>query len=152
MVNQQLLTAYRATTYRVAVPGGTLALRIDQHDAQLATLLQETGTDCAALLTAWNPASERQSPAGNAMRQQALLHDLAAGGYRCLPGTNVPDGGDGHSEGWSEDSVLVFNIALPAAREIASRYGQNAFLWIDRHATPRLIVTAPEVRPEAGGR
>jgi hypothetical protein len=146
-----LLTAYRATTYRVAAPGRTLALRIDQHDGQLATLLQETGAQCAALLTAWNAESQRQSPAVNAMRQQALLHDLAAGGYRCLPGTNVPDGGSGPGEDWTEDSVLVLNLALRAAREIASRYGQNAFLWIDRHATPQLIVTAEGV-PEAGGR
>jgi hypothetical protein len=150
LINLHLLTAYRATTYFVAAPGRTLALRIDQHDAQLATLLQETGADCAALLTAWNAGSQKLSPAENAIRQQSLLHDLAAGGFHCLPGTNVPDPGE-HSQMWSEDSVLVLNLSLSAARELAGRHGQNAFLWMDRHATPQLIVTGEDV-PVSDGR
>jgi hypothetical protein len=151
LLDQHLLTAYRTTTYRVAAPGRTLRLRIDQHDAQLARLLQAAGVDCAAVLSAWNPGSQQQSRSENALRQRALLQDLAAAGFRCLPGTNLPDHRREGGEDWTEESVLVLNLALPAAHELAGRYGQHAFLWIDRYAAPRLIVTAAR-GTIAGGR
>ena len=50
----------------------------------------------------------------------------------------------GGDEAWNEESVLALDISLPAARDLAARYGQLAFLWIDRQATPRLIITAAQ--------
>lgn len=153
LIDQQLLAAYRSTTYRVAAQGTTLALHIDQHNADLAKLLQDTGVDCAALLTAWNPGSNWLSRTDNALRQRALLDELAAGGFCWLPAANVPHHGSSIGEDWTEDSVLVLALDRHGANAIAARYGQCAFLWMDRSATPQLIVTGahgPTGAPASG--
>lgn len=136
-----LLAAYRATCYRVWAPGRELQLRIDQPDEGLAKLLREAWVDGAALLTAWNPRSQRQSQQDNRALQKQLLRELEAAGRPCLVARNEAAGGD---EAWNEESVLALDISLPAARDLAARYGQLAFLWIDRQATPRLIITAAQ--------
>lgn len=138
-----LLAAYRATAYRVYAPGRELLLRIDQHDAQLAKLLREAWVERAALITAWNPGSQPQDPQRNLVLQQQLVDELAGAGHPCLAARNEapPESGGG----WTEESVLALDIDLPAARAIAARYGQLAFLWIDQQATPRLVVTAADM-------
>lgn len=142
LTDQQLLAAYRATTYSVAAPGRTLFLRVDQFDAQLAKLLREAGVEQAALLTAWNPRSKAQAHHLNEASQAALVHELAAAGYPCLTGRNVPTDSASTAAQWTEASVLAMGLPLTPARELAARYGQLAFVWIDHEATPRLLLTA----------
>jgi hypothetical protein len=124
----------------VQAPGAELQLRIGQYDPQLAKLLREAWVEHAALLTAWNPGSRSHDQASNEASQAALLQELQASGYPCLPGRNEPQAGNGSA--WIEPSVLALDVPLDAARAIAARYGQLAFLWIDRKATPQLVITA----------
>jgi hypothetical protein len=138
--DDRLLAAYRATRYRVAAPGRDLLLRVDRYDEQLAKLLREAWVDSAALITAWNPRSQRQEEARNRALQEQLVRELEAAGHPCLPGRNEAPLEE--SVDWNEDSVLALDISLDQARVIAARYGQHAFLWIDREATPRLVLTA----------
>jgi hypothetical protein len=135
-----LIAAYRATCYRVQAPGAELRLHIDRHEPLLAKLLREAWVECAALFTAWNPGSQPRDLATNEASHQALLQELQAAGYPCLHGRNEPAAGGG--DGWVEPSVLALDVSFDAARVIAARYGQLAFLWIDRQATPRLVLTA----------
>jgi hypothetical protein len=137
----QLLAAYRATHYVVRAPGRDLHLRIDQYDAQLAKLLREAWVDSAALITAWNPGSQRQASQLNHALQSQLVNALAADGHPCLHGRNEP-AVESAREAWQEESVLALGITLASARAIAARYGQLAFVWIDQDATPRLRLTA----------
>jgi hypothetical protein len=143
-MDDTLLAAWRATSYRVQAPGAELKLRIDQHDAQLAKLLREAWVECAALLTAWNPGSRPQSRERNEASQDALLRELRDAGYPCLSGINEPENAADSATAWIEPSVLVLDLPLDVARAIAARYGQLAFLWIDQQATPRLVRTADE--------
>lgn len=132
-----LKTAYRAALYRVLAPAGELLLKVDQPSPGLADLLREAGADQAALLTAFNPHSQIQTAGWNRTAQARLLAQLAAEGYRPLPACN----GDPAGRWPVEHSVLVPGMDLPAARRIAARYQQVAFLWIDARGTPRLVET-----------
>ncbi len=137
----ELLASYRAARYRVFAPGRELQLRIDQHDEGLAKLLREAWVEGAALLTAWNPGSQPQPLERNRASQKQLVRELEAAGHPCLAGRNEAATGN---EAWNEDSVLALDISLAAARALAARYGQLAFLWIDGQATPRLVITAAQ--------
>lgn len=142
--NDVLLATYRAARYRVYAPGREILLRVDAFDAELAKLLREAWVSSAALLTAWNPHSERRVDAINQSQQARLEEELQAGGYPCLRARN--ESGVDDSTEWNEDSVLALDLDLPAAHALAARYGQLAFLWIDAEATPRLMVTAASPR------
>lgn len=142
--DDRLLAAYRATGYRVYAPGRELLLHIDQHDAQLAKLLREAWVDRAVLLTAWNPGSRPHDTERNLLLQKQLVDELEAAGHPCLAGRNEAPAESG--DDWHEESVLALDIDLAAARVIAARYGQLAFLWIDGQATPRLVITAADMR------
>jgi hypothetical protein len=143
-MDDALLAAWCATSYRVQAPGVELKLRIGQHDAQLAKLLREAWVERAALLTAWNPGSRPQSREKNEASQDALLRELRNAGYPCLTGMNEPENTADSATNWIEPSVLALDVPLEAAHAIAARYGQLAFLWIDQQATPRLVRTAGE--------
>jgi len=136
-----LLAAYRVTCYRVWAPAMELQLYVDRHDAGLAKLLHEASIDTAALLTAWNPASTPQLPDVNQAQQAVLERELRDAGIACLRGRNEPRVDSATQSPWNEDSVLALDISLDAAGELALRFGQLAYLWIDRQATPRLIAT-----------
>lgn len=127
--------AYRRARYRVELPSGTIEMRLDEHDPGLAELLQNANAERAAFLTACNPGSLRQPPAGNQAAQAALLDELARRGIATVPGVAVdPDGA------WpDEESVLALGIDLSAATTLARRFGQNALVWIDAAAVPALV-------------
>jgi len=131
-------TAFRRTSYRVRTPGGELLLRVDHQAPALGELLHECGASGAALLTAFNPGGRRAPPLRNRQAQHRLRRELAALALPVLPGCNEDPRGL-----WPvEPSLLVPGLQLQAARTIAARYGQLAFLWSGCDATPRLIETA----------
>lgn len=138
----RLAEPYRRTTYRVWASGEELQLRVGKQDPALAKLLREACVQGAALLTAWNPGSQRRAREMNESMQQQLLAELSQAGHSCLRARNEPDATDGSAEEWTEESVLALELTLPAARALAARYGQAAFLWIDARATPQLVFTA----------
>ncbi len=133
---------YRRTTYRVWAPGRELQLRVGTQDPGLAKLLREAWVQEAALLTAWNPGSRHCSREANESAQQRLLQELAQGGHPCLRARNEPGAPGGPGGEWAEVSGLALDLSLPAARALALRYGQVAFLWIDTRATPQLVMAA----------
>jgi hypothetical protein len=77
----ELANAYRATTYRIFLPGGHCDLRIDQPSRQLADWLKTAGYPGFAIITACNPGGQRLADAENAERQSALECALLEGNY-----------------------------------------------------------------------
>lgn len=136
-----LIEAYRATCYRIDAPQGELKLRIDQHDAGLAQLLRDAGVATAAVLTAFNPGSELREATANAAAQARLHRELTQAGYRLLAAVNEPMDEAARAK-WSEPSLLVQGITQDAALAFARRHRQQAFVWIDDAATPRLMLAA----------
>jgi hypothetical protein len=132
-----LIAAYRSTDYQ-ADASPTVTLRIDLHDPDVDALLVGRGVETAAFLTAFNPLSEPTGNAANARAQGCLVHDLATLGIAHIAGRGI-----GHDGTWPpEPSVLALGISRISAEELARRYHQNAFLWVQRGTAPELVLTS----------
>jgi len=134
MLSHKLQRAFEETHYTVHhQPAFTL--RIGQHSPELDALLQASGHDCAAFITACNPQGQRLDASDNRQRQQNLLDELDARDLTTLPGS-----GQHPDNGWpAEESVLVLGLQFQAARALARGFGQLAFVWADRHQVAELI-------------
>lgn len=131
----ELDAAYRATTYRVFLPGGHAGLRIDQPDAVLKAWLEKAGCSTFAIITAFNPGSQPSDAAQNAERQSQLECELLEGNYEPYAGENVPD----QADGLLEESCFVPDITFEDACALAEDFGQNALVCGGTDAIPRLI-------------
>ena len=76
-----------------------------------------------AIVTAWNPASQRVGMRRNARRQRALSRHLAD---TLVMG---PVWGSAPDECWQEASLLL-HIPQDEAIRLAARFGQNALYWV----------------------
>lgn len=110
-------------------------LRIGQHSPELDALLKDTGHDCAAFITAWNPMSQPLSQEEDRSRQQSLLKEINARGLTALQGI-----GQHPNNGWpGEESILVPGLQLEAARAMARKFEQLAFVWVKQAGPAELI-------------
>lgn len=133
----ELEVAYRATTYRVFLPGGACELRIGEACPALQRWLAAEGIRHFALITAANPGSQRLDAARNAELQAALECELIEGGYDTFAAENVADAGD-----WPvEESCFVPDIAPEDALALAADFGQNAVLCGGADGAPQLFWT-----------
>jgi len=131
----ELDAAYRATTYRVFLPGGFADLRVDQPNAVLSAWLDKNGCSGFAVITAYNPGSEVVAAELNAERQSQLECDLLEGHYEPYAGENVPDEADGPVE----ESCFVPDITSEDACALAGDFGQNAIVCGGADGIPRLV-------------
>lgn len=123
----QTVRAYREALYEVKGPRGLLRLRVGSVSIGLSSLMREWGACTGAFFTAHNPRSQSRSDAENTAAQVALDADLAQLEYRILKGEGRSSSGD-----WPiETSTFVFDIPLMAAQELAHKYEQNGFLWVE---------------------
>ena len=120
----ELESAYRATTYRVFLPGGGCDLRLGVLSETLRCWLETAGTDSFSILTAHNPGSGAVDSEENALRQAQLECALLELGYEPYAGENVAD-----DDSWpSEESCFVPGISMTEALALGERYGQNAII------------------------
>lgn len=138
-----LLAAWRNSEYRVETASDRLVLRIDQHNPDLAALMQAEGISNAAYITADNPFSRVVSEADNAAARQRLQARLNAEGWRWLPGLGIDPTGDPTGE----HSLLVLGIALDDAIKVGREFEQHAILTIGAHAIPRLQMIGAKNNP-----
>jgi hypothetical protein len=131
----ELEKAYRATTYRVFLPGGAADLRIDQANEHLRGWLAEAGCSCFAVVTAGNPGGQQLSAEANAERQAQLECELLEGNYEPFAAEHIADDG-----AWPvEESCFVPELETADACALAADFGQNAVLCGGSDGVPRLI-------------
>ncbi|TDU25728.1 uncharacterized protein DUF3293 [Panacagrimonas perspica] len=131
-----LVAAYRATHYRVDL-APPFTMKVDVHGPGLGRLMQAGGHTGAMFITAWNPLGESLSRDRNEQRQQRLIDELRAAGLAWVPGV-----GSDPSGAWPDEevSVLVPDVDRAAACDWGRRHGQNAVLWADTDAVPKLLL------------
>jgi hypothetical protein len=133
----ELDAAYRATTYRVFLPGGGCDLRVGIASETLRCWLETAGARSFAILTAYNPGSIPVAAADNARRQSQLACVLREQGYETYAGENLAD-----DERWpAEESCFIPDIALASALAIAVGHGQNAIIYGTADGRPELLWT-----------
>src|SRR5574343_1071067 len=131
----ELEAAYRATTYRVFLPGGMCDLRVDVANEALSCWLETAGCTQFAVITAHNPGSVVVDDATNAERQAQLECDLLEGNYEPYAGQNLPDAADAPVE----ESCFVPDLAPEDACALAEDYGQNAVIVGGADGVPQLL-------------
>ncbi|WP_292974916.1 DUF3293 domain-containing protein [Nitrosomonas sp.] len=170
VLSQELIHAYLAARYQARIkPNHSITLRAGDYSAPLATLLQTSGCRNAAYITACNPASQMVTPAENQSATIQLHKQLirnAAYITACNPASQMVTPAENQSatiqlhkqlirysrfiypgkstdpaEQWpAEASFLALGINLATATAIGHKFGQNAILWINTDAIPRLVL------------
>lgn len=135
-ISDEKIKAYEATHYRAGVEPDVLVLRIGQHSAALALHYAETRSDCALFITAFNPLGLEQDDASNKEAHARLgeaLHTIASA---IIEG----EGSDPSGRWRPEKSYLAFGIDIDDARDLGSRFQQDAVVWIGKDAVPKLLL------------
>ena len=129
------IAAYRATDYRVDA-SQPFVLRVGQASPELAALYASAGVGCCAYITACNPHSRQVDPATNNRRQAALAQELRHCGCVAIPGV----GQHPHNLWPGEPSFLALGLSLDAAKALARRHGQDAFVWCGPDTVAGLVL------------
>lgn len=137
MITPELWTAYTETDY-VVDADPSITLKVGATSTALDELLGKKRSVCAAFITAWNPDSKQLPIDENNRRQAELLEELKSRGLTVIGGR-----GRHPSNGWeAEESMLVFDLQVEAARKLCKKYGQLAFVVANRFGPVTLIETA----------
>jgi hypothetical protein len=130
----QLLVAYATTLFEANTTLGSVVLKVGEYNDCLANLYRTTGTQCAAYITAWNPASVPLTEAQNRARHTELLASLKTRRHTYEEGY----GRDPTGQWPPERSVLVLGIPGDEACAVGREFGQAAIVVVDADAIPRL--------------
>ena len=132
-IDASLRQKYLDTDYIVS-DDPPLLMKIGEQSDDLRVLLGSMGVESAALITAWNPRSEQLTDDENDDRQGMLLTDIEKIRLNYLVGY-------GQLDDWQEYSYLVLGIDQDQATAMATRFEQNAYVWIGPAGIPELITT-----------
>ncbi len=129
-----LLKAYRSAIYQVRLPGGRRVSLVPGKvlPAVLGSLCADDDTPCA-LITAWNPYSQRTSRHRNRLAMRSLCQQLRQlESQYCLPALSRAADGN-----WREVQLFVVGVAINELDRLAHNFGQEAILF----GTPAKILT-----------
>jgi hypothetical protein len=135
VIDTGLIQAFRETRYQV-YGEEPFTLRVDERSTALAAAHKRLRVDCSVFITACNPLSEDLGAAANAERHVDLGLKLDRRSLVYIEGM-----GQHPSNQWpGEASYLVFGLKLEAAKTLGRALRQNAIVWSDADAVPRLIL------------
>lgn len=138
-IPDDLIYAYRSAYYRAGLGHEVITLHVDQYSEPLARLLTASGHRCAAFITACNPFGAVES---HEVNMKACL-DLRKSLDRYVARQNQIIEGEGidPAGAWSaEKSFLVLGLNLETAKALGKEFGQNAVVWMEAEAIPRLVL------------
>ena len=134
-LSPDLISAYEITNFHVkAEPPFTL--NVGKVSEELKVLLKQKRVDSAAFITAWNPYSKSLSDEENQSRNEQLKNELIIRSLKFIDGF----GQDPLGQWDGEDSFLVLGIELEASKKLGVQFEQNAIIWSDNDAVPKLIL------------
>jgi hypothetical protein len=134
-ISQAMIEAYSNTDFRVE-DTVSFVLKVGIQSDDLMSLYKETGNNCSAYITAWNPYSQEQSLEENKACQAALLKQLSGANFRFFAGV----GQDPLGQWPGEPSVLVLGMDKNQGISVGKKYKQNAIVWMGADAIPELIL------------
>ena len=135
-IHPEKVRAYLATDYRLGHSDQDIVLNIGKRSERLAALFADTGFNCGAFLTAYNPQGSIQSDVANARGHAELASELQELGLLAIEGSGSEEGTK-----WSaEKSFFALGLALEPAKEIGLLFHQDAIVWVSANALPQLIL------------
>lgn len=134
VIDPAVLNAYFTAHFKVFgnIP---FTLKVGEHSRTLRRLFT-AGSPSAAYITAFNPRGEPLNESVNLDRHDSLVQYLKDEGLIFLEGEGIDVTGD-----WKgEPSVLILGIKREDAIQLGRECDQNAIVWIDSDAIPRLLL------------
>ena len=114
----------------------TFALHIDQFSEPMYQLMNARNVSNAAIITAYNPLSQIQSAEKNQTVHTKLVETLKRRSVPLIDSINIDS-----LRAWpDEKSVCILGIDLETTRSIGRKFKQNAVVWIDKDAIPRIVL------------
>ena len=136
VIARNLISGYRDTDYQIGAGSDSISLRIDQYSESLAKLLIASKHPCAAMISAYNPYSQRLSNEENLIAHESLRNNLRRHYCPIIESLNIDPTGR-----WpTEKSFFVLGADLNTAQSLGQQFNQNAIVWIGNDAIPRLIL------------
>jgi hypothetical protein len=136
----ELFEAYLNTNYVVEDRGLELIIRIAEKNSDADNLFTESSVQGGAFLTAYNPYSQELSRSENESRQKELIDFLNEEDYEFFYGY-----GEGEDGQWKpEPSLFILGIDFQKAFDLARRFEQNAFVYVEKGKAPILISCAQQ--------
>jgi hypothetical protein len=134
-LSDDLMRAYRQTSFLADTPRGRLRLGIGEKSPELEALLAAEGARSWAYVTAYNPGSSLLSDRENVQRQEALERAVSQKGFVFFRGAGVGDDGQ-----WpAEPSLLILGVARNQAIDLGRRFGQRAVVYGEAGGSPELL-------------
>ena len=131
-----LLEHYKNTDYWFVVNERKITLSVGDINSDFDSLCRDVNCKTGAFITAFNPHSAPLSISENRQRNRLLESDLEKlTNIRYFYGA-----GEDRDNQWpAEESFMVLGLSQQTVIDLARRYQQNAFLWIEHRQTAVLI-------------
>ncbi|WP_350112670.1 DUF3293 domain-containing protein [Nitrosomonas sp.] len=135
-VSGSLIEHYTHADYRIGSAADCITLKIDQYSEPLAQFLVTLNQSYAAIISAYNPYSQLVSDEENVVAHESLRHFLTYHAYQGIESVHTDPAGV-----WpAEKSFFIPGIDIHSAKSLGQQFNQNAIVWIDRDAIPRLVL------------
>lgn len=131
----RLISAYLQTEYVVRCDGLEFSLRVNHYSRLLHDLHISYGARSSAFITACNPYSKIHTREYNDSAQRRLEADLQSCGFN----VNACTARDPQQDWPDEAGFLITGITETDAENLGRKYDQNAILYCDETAIPRLV-------------
>ncbi|WP_304052992.1 DUF3293 domain-containing protein [Nitrosomonas communis] len=132
----KLIQNYIAAHYQATIDSNTLTLHIGRHCEPLSKLMKKSGAQCALYITACNPHSQIQLPEINYAANHRLRNHLSRYSNHIFTGTSL----DQATKWPAEPSFLALGIDSATSKTLGKQFGQNAIVWVNKDAIPKLIL------------
>ncbi|ASG65472.1 hypothetical protein CEW91_04690 [Idiomarina piscisalsi] len=131
-----LLEHYKNTDYWFVVDDRKITLSVGDISSDFNSLCHDVNCKTGAFITAFNPHSSLLSTHENRHRNLLLEADISnLKGIRYFYGA----GEDRDNQWLAEESFMVLGLSQQTVIDLARRYQQNAFLWIEHQQAAVLI-------------
>ena len=130
-----LIEAYKNTDFNV-MSEKPFTIKVDVYNENLQLIYRKYSVKTACFITAYNPFSETVSKTNNQISQRRLLEDLEKSEYPYFDGI----GSDPSGEWEGEPSFLILGISKKSAKELGTKYRQNAIVWCDTNCIAKLLL------------
>lgn len=138
-MNQELLREYARSRYLVLNDLGIARadIGIGETSSAIDAILADFAAANGVFITAWNPRSVPLDQDSNDEANGRLEDDLSEAGSVILPHIGV-----GYDSEWEpEHGFFALDLAETDAVELATAYGQNAIVVVEKGLAARLVLT-----------
>ncbi|MDR4515220.1 DUF3293 domain-containing protein [Nitrosomonas sp.] len=129
-----LVAQYRQADYEVCFGSDVFVVNIDQYSGSMKKLMIAKKASNAAIITAYNPLGRLQG-----IRKNLRAHLSLQRAFKRHQGFLIESVGIDPAGIWPDEAgFCVLDVSLETICKLGLRFRQNAIVWIENDAVPRL--------------